>query len=341
MKQINVGIDIGYSNTKIAYGDGAYPHVKVIPSGVGPVEAYSEEPGLGIEDKAGADIVEINGRRYVAGVEQSHLRTKRNRHSDYPSSEEYLALYYRALRLLPGTNIDTIITGVPVEQHRDSKFCERLVARLRGRHVIKSNLTVFIEDVIVIPQPVGAYADAGVQMLEESDREIVREGRTLVVDPGFYSTDWAMFYQGRLVRSASGSNNCAMGLVLEGAVRRIEQQLGNKVRIERIEQALRRGARTILFRGKHLDFAPYLDSALKEVNRENATDLLNATNLEQEQIDLVIIAGGGAEYFRVVVSQALPGCRVVLPPRPVAANVRGYWYLARARQMASATVTVR
>jgi plasmid segregation protein ParM len=341
MKLDVFALDIGYSNLKVAYGEGAIPQVVVMPAGVGPVEACTEDLGAGLGSHNQAESIDIGGRQFVAGIDQSYLRVKRNRHPDYPMSDEYLALYYRALRLAAAGEIDTLVTGVPVEQHRDGKFCERLAERLRGRHEIKTGLSVSVKEVFITAQPIGAFADATVQMGSEGDRQIIRLGRVLVVDPGFYSNDWALFDQGRLVRSASGSNNNAMGQVLEDTVQRIEKELHDRVKVDRIEQALRRGAQTVLFHGEHLDFTPYLHSALEAVNRENTTDLLNTKNFEREQVDLVILGGGGAEYFRTAVKQAFPGSRIEVLPRPVAANVRGYWYMQRARRMATTMVAAQ
>jgi len=341
MKLDIFALDVGYSNLKVAFGEGAIPQVMVLPGGVGPVEACTEDLGAGLGARNHAETVDIGGKQFVAGIDQSYLRVKRNRHPDYPMSDEYLALYYRALRLAGATEMEILITGVPVEQHRDHKFCERLAERLRGKHEVRSDFFVTVKEVFITAQPIGAFADATVQMGSEGDRQVIRLGRVLVVDPGFYSNDWALFDQGRLVRSASGSNNNAMGQVLEDTVQRIEKELHDRVKVDRIEQALRHGSQTVLFHGEHLDFGPYLQSALDAVNRENATDLLNAKNIEREQIDLVVLGGGGAEYFRAAVNQAFPGSRIEVLPRPVAANVRGYWYMQRARRMATIMVAAK
>jgi len=341
MKLEVLALDIGYSNLKVAFGEGAIPQVVILPGGAGPVESCTEDLGAGLGSHNQAETIDIGGRWFIAGIDQSYLRAKRNRHPDYPMSDEYLALYYRALRIAAATEIENLVTGVPVEQHADSKFCERLAERLRGKHQIGSALAVTVKEVFVTAQPIGAFADAAVQMGSEGDRQVIRLGRVLVVDPGFYSNDWALFDQGRLARAASGSNNNAMGQVLEDTVQRIEKELHDRVKVDRIEQALRHGSNTVLFHGEHLDFGPYLVSALEAVNRENATDLLNAKNIEREQIDLVVLGGGGAEYFRAAVKQAFPGSRIEVLPRPVAANVRGYWYMQRARRMATAMVVAK
>jgi len=335
MKLDAVGIDIGYSNTKGAFGDGPVPQTFVLPSGAGLADTLSEDVGVGSDRPSQAELIEIGGRQYIACIDQNYLRTKRTRHANYPLTEEYLALYYAALAKLEATEIAVLVTGVPVEQYANKKFCGQLADRLRGEHNIRKEVSVTVHEVIVTGQPVGSFADASIQLGTESDRLIIRHGHVLVEDPGYYSNDWAVFEQGRLIPSASGSNSLAMGQVLEMAAQRIEHELGDHVKPEKIEQALRSGARTILFHGEHLDYAPFLKTALNTLQRDAVTDLMNSKNLEREQFDLVLLTGGGAEYYRPIVAQAFPGTRIEVLPRAVAANARGYWLLATTRYRGS------
>jgi len=337
VKYKTVGMDIGYSNVKCAVGDGTLPRILIFPAGAGPVEAYSEDVGVGAGHDRTGDVIEIDGRHYVAGVEPCALRSKRNRHRDYPLSEEYLALYRCALLKLQATEINVLVTGVPVDQYTDKKLCEQIVSRLSGTQQITENIAVNVHDVAVTAQPVGSFADASFQLSTDSDRQIVQEGRVLVLDPGSQTLDWAAFDQGRLIRTASGSSYLAMGQMLELAAKSIETELGDRVKPERIEQALRRGTDTVLFHGEHLDYSRFIKSALQSIHRDIVTELLNSKTLEREQFDLVIVTGGGANYYRQIAAEAFRGSRIEVLPHPVAGNVRGYWLLATARQQALAS----
>lgn len=332
MKYKKVGLDIGYSNVKCAVGDGAVPRILIFPAGAGPADAYSEDVGMGPGYENSGDVIDIEGRQYVAGVDPSTLRSKRNRHRDYPLSEEYLALYRCALRKMQATEIDVLVTGVPVDQYTDNKFREQIVNRLNGTQRITDSIVVQVHEVAVTAQPVGSFADASVQLSSDNYRHIVLEGRVLVLDPGSQTLDWAAFDQGRLIRSASGSSYLAMGQVLELAARSIEAELGDRVRPERIEQALRRGMDTVLFHGEHLDYSRFIKTALQSLHRDIVTELLNSKTLEREQFDLVIVTGGGAGYYCGIAAEVFSGSRVEVLPHPVAGNVRGYWLLAAARQ---------
>lgn len=332
MKFKKVGMDIGYSNVKCAIGDGVVPNIVIFPAGAGPVDAYSEDVGMGPDYEKSNNVFEIEGRQYVAGVDPSTLRSKRNRHREYPLSDEYLALYRCALQKINATEIDVLVTGVPVDQYTDNKFREQIVNRLRGAQRITEDVVVQVHDVAVTAQPVGSFADASVQLTSDNYRQIVLDGRVLVLDPGSQTLDWAAFDQGRLIRSASGSSFLAMGQVLELAARSIEAELGDRVKPERIEQALRRGLDTVLFHGEYLDYSRFIKSALQSLHRDIVMELLNSKTLEREQFDLVIATGGGAGYYREIAAEAFSGSRIEILPHPVAGNVRGYWLLAAVRQ---------
>lgn len=338
MKSISVAIDIGYSNVKIASGSAPLPKICIYPAGVGPVNAFGEDIGLADSLGGSGEVIDVFGSRYIALVDQSSLRNKRTRHSGYPLTDEYLALCLAALRKQKMDEVDLLVTGVPVKQYFDRSFCVRLAERLKGDHKIHHGQSITINEVIVKAQPMGSYADASIQLASPSDRQIVRCGRVLVLDPGSQTLDWAAFDQGRLIQSASGSSYLAMGQVLELASKHIETELGDRVKPERIEQALRDGLDTVLFHGEHLDYSRFINSALQSLHRDIVTELLNTKTLEREQFDLMIVTGGGAHYYREIANQAFSGSRIEILPHPVAANVRGYWLLAMARHQSLAAI---
>jgi len=340
MEQNVFAIDIGYSNLKVAFGDSAIPRVLVLPAGAGLAENFSEQvSSTAVNNSEGGEFITVDGKNFIAGIDQNHIRVKRHRNPNYTMTKEWMALYFTGLIKTEATEIGLAITGLPAEQSRDVKLCERVAARMRGKHQVKPDRVVTVHDAVVVAQPVGAYVDAGFQAASESIRQIIRDGRVLSLDIGYYSVDWGLFDGSRSIKAVSGSNNSAMSAVIETVIRKIEQQHDDKITPERVEQSLRSARHTILFHGHELDLTPYLQEALVAVNEDTATDLLNAKNLDREQIDLVVLAGGGAEHYRSAAERAFPGSPIVISPRPVAANVRGYWYLQRAQYLASTART--
>lgn len=336
MKVGVVAIDIGYSNTKLAYGDALVPEVEIIPSGVCAADSIGDRViGSGKSQTHKNLVVTVGDNQFAVGIEQTQIKQKRQRNPNYPFTDQYLALFYGGLSLTRASEVDTLVTGLPVEQYQDASTASRLEARLRGEHEVSPGHVVSVRDVYVTAQPVGAFVDMHFQGAQRNYREIMSRGRVLVLDPGFHTVDWAFFDQGSLLKTVSGSNTAAMSSVMELVSVCIEHDLGDKVTIERIEQAMRSDSNSILFHGEELNISNYLETALDAVNTDAITDLLNAKNLDREQIDLVVLAGGGAGYYRKAAEKVFPGSRIEISSSPVAANVRGYWYMERARCVAA------
>ena len=53
-------------------------------------------------------------------------------------------------------------------------------------------------------------------------------------------------------------------------------------------------------------------------------------NLDQNP-DVIVLAGGGAEVFRESVEAAFGGVELFSAPQPVLANAKGFWLLGRPR----------
>lgn len=154
-----LGLDIGYSNLKIAMGhkdEGMT--TKVLPAGAGRVELMPRNMSAGM----GNDFLQvvINGEKWAAGVEPSRLQGwERELHRDYKSTDVYKALFYAALLVSEQTEIDMLVTGLPVDQAKDEQQRNELIDLLKGAHQITPKLEVTVKDVLVVPQPAGAYME--------------------------------------------------------------------------------------------------------------------------------------------------------------------------------------
>lgn len=187
MKISVAGVDTGYSNLKLACGDSATPRTFVLPAGVGPLESLATEvvPGKDGGSSQG-EIIEIGERQYVAGIPHVILKSKRDTSPDYPLSDAYLALYRAALAKTGAAEIEHVVTGVPTDQIKDSRLCQKLRERLTGVHHIRAGRAITVSEVSIVPQPVGGYVDACFQLPLEEDRNLAKVGRVLVLDPGFF-----------------------------------------------------------------------------------------------------------------------------------------------------------
>lgn len=325
-----VGVDIGYSAVKIAYGSGKEPAILRLPVGAAPIARC----GLrfdGTHALGGGHEVLINDERWVAGIEPHQLEDfVPTMDESYPSTDEYRALYYAALSAIGATKIDCLVTGLPVRQFRDETQRETLRSRLEGRHYIREDLVVEVERVMVIPQPAGAF---GAHTLDGSKLDAyakIRPNETvLVVDPGHYSLDWVVFAGGFKLNS-SGSTSSAGEVVLKRAADLLSKEYGVVVRPARVQEAVLNGAQSLRLGDKEMFFWPAMTSAAEEIVNANLRALRGSVRSVSDArgVDLVLITGGGAAVFEKPLRDAFAPARVVMVHNSVAANARGFYVYA-------------
>lgn len=317
-----LGLDIGYSNLKLAYGAvGQIPKDLMIPSGAAPERSLPH----GIRMAGEGIKVEVEGEPWCIGLPHGRFdQSSRSLHENYSESGAYKALFHGALRLTPTTRIDKLVTGLPVAQWQDVGFRQQLVQRLQGQHTVAPEETVDIEKVEVIPQPLGAYLDRLWQA--DADAKVLSEGRVLIVDPGFYSVDWIVIEAGALRKSGSGSSLDAMSVLIREAATEIDREQKGQVSLSTIEDALRRNRREIFLYGRPLILTPYLETAARRVSFQALDALHESLRREQGSIDVVILAGGGAQLYQEAVRTAFGQSRIMMSEAPTCANARGFFY---------------
>lgn len=316
-----MGLDIGYSNLKVALGQGdGQPRQVLHPAGAAPADRMPERIG-GDDD---AIRVLVDDAPYAACVSPDRLENwNRVLHEDYPNTPSYRALYHAALLLCGQEAVQRVVTGLPVSQYQDRERRAALAAALRGEHRITPKRTVAVEEVQVVPQPVGGYLDL---VWRADDPGLLDEARVLVLDPGFFSVDWVLVAGGEVRHASSGTSHQAASVILERANRLLAEDHGGRVGRERLEQALRRGHDRVLLFGRPVEIAPYLRQAARQVVPVAVEALREALRNEMDGIDVVVIGGGGAGFYEEAIRELFPRSRVVVPPEPVFANARGFWF---------------
>lgn len=317
-----LGIDIGYSNLKLAYGpQGAEPKVLLRPAGAAPADRLGEKiGGNGEEDFL---RVLVNGEPFVAGLSPDRAELwSRELHEDYPSTNSYRALFHAGLLLSELDQIDLVVTGLPVNQYLNPELRERLAAQMQGEHQITPRRKITVSKVKVVPQPVGGFVD---HVWSLQDATEIEDSRVLVVDPGFFSVDWVLISNGELRRQSCGTSLEASSVILDEAVRLIAEDFGGNVGRERLEHTLRNGHDQVRLFGERVDVAPYLTKAADKVGPIVSTRLRESLRKENASADMVLLVGGGAGFFELAIKDAFPQLKVSTPDTPVFANVRGFW----------------
>ena len=328
-----VGIDVGYGNVKALAFDMATGDTTqiVMPVGAAPANRAAQAVDGGGVDVGEGALVEIDGETWVAGVHPLTLQNfSRPTHSRYPKTREYLALFYAALARLGVSRIPLLVTGLPVRQYIDGKEngeVTELRQRLQGIHYIARGKQVTIERVMVVPQPAGAYTDL---LQSEPDLARRREVTTLVVDVGYYSTDWVLARDGRILNAHSSSVTDATSMIIEAAAAQISLANGG-VRFSpaRLEAAMRKGAATMALGSKEIDYRAFLSAAAADVGGRVVSEACSRLRSQPDMVDLVLIAGGGGSFVERMFHDNFSQSRIVLSQEPVMANVRGFLAIGR------------
>ncbi|WP_291984561.1 ParM/StbA family protein [Candidatus Accumulibacter sp. ACC007] len=317
-----LGIDIGYSNLKLACGDpGGEPRVVLRPAGAAPADRLGEK--IASDGEEDFLRVLVNGEPFVSGLSPDRAELwSRELHEDYPSTASYRALFHAGLLLSELEQIDRVVTGLPVNQYLDPALRERLAGQMRGEHQITPRRRVTVSEVKVVPQPVGGFVDYVWGLPDASE---IEDSRVLVVDPGFFSVDWLLISNGELRRQSCGTSLEASSVILDEAVRLIAQDFGGNVGRERLEHTLRKGHAQVRLLGERVEIAPYVKKAADKVGPIVTTRLRESLRKENASADLVLLVGGGAGFFEEAIKDAFPQLKVSTTEAPVFANVRGFW----------------
>lgn len=332
MGKFVLGLDIGYSNLVMAAGDTDStdrPEVTVLPAGAGPLELMPKDLMGGVSAESAVQVL-VNGEKWVAGVEPERLQGwSRELHKNYPTTEVYRGLFYAALLLTGRETIDTLVTGLPVNQHMDAGFRERLAASLKGEFQITPKVKVTVKEVIVVPQPAGAYMNTISNTIDDDLLEIISEGRTVIIDPGFFSVDWVTLEGGEVRYQSSGTDLKAMSRVIEEMALLIENDYGSSPSIEKIERALRSEKSDMIFIGRKICTTEYYKEAATKVARASLIPMRTSLREEGTDVDVVILAGGGAQAYIDAAKDVFPKSQIIMPDKPVESNATGFWYCSK------------
>jgi plasmid segregation protein ParM len=334
MNDVLVGVDVGYGETKVAFPELGAPCYTSFASIAEPVPGNEVELGGGLH-KRDTLCVLVDGKRFEVGRDAeliAEVNSVRALHDDYIETTEYRAKLYAALLAAKQPRITRLVTGLPVShmaQHRD-----RLVRLLTGRHQVSDDFAVTIDDVQVIPQPLGGLLDYSA---EQRNRQLVRDLTVLVIDPGYYTTDWLIVDRLRAVKQRSDSRGIGMHHVLQAARDRIKAQHGGGAPAAgKLADALKAGIR-VPFRKGSIDVLPIAEEAARALTETVGSAIKNVVN-DFSDIDLVLLVGGGATVFRPAIEAMVAGTGLEVEVAHSAgfANVRGYYILGE--RMASQVI---
>lgn len=329
-----VGLDIGYSNVKMVFEVEGVKTTVVMPAGAAPSIQFTNNPGGRMAQGAAGAVkpiqVVVEGEEYFAGVEPGSLESwERNLGDDYIDSLPYRALFYAALARTGKKEIDHLVTGLPVNHFMDEKYRDRLAKVMTGEHQIAPKKTVSVKKVTVLPQPGGAYYHAISNIDDMEIMERIEYARCIVIDPGFYSVDFVTFEEGAIRYNSAGTSLEAMSKILQRVADYIHRDYSTPPSIATLEKAVRLNREFIFHLSEKIELIPYLMRAGMEAGSAAVQKVKNSLRQDSGNADVVIIAGGGAEFYREAVVKAFPKARLYVPQNSVIAVADGYFIAAK------------
>lgn len=319
--------DVGYGNTKSAWPLGSEIKLNMYPS-LAPLAATSalNEFGGGVFKSRNVVTVEVDGARYEVGPDVSisgaHVHTGRSLSEDFATTPNYAALLAGAFHYAGAREIENLVLGLPV--HNTQKYAAFLKERFTGTHDFGWG-DISIGNVLPLPQPLGTL----ISYIQQTGKSYDPENAHLVIDVGYYTTDWVVARGYTVDDTRSGG--------VPGGAARVYQQVASLIAtdkgqpfdaIERIDKAIR-DARPLVYFGHDLDIGAYLTEALaitQQLIKEIQTKVGRTDDLR-----VIILTGGGAHLYATAIRAAFPQNVIIVMDSPYYANVRGFYAIGAAR----------
>ncbi len=326
-----LGLDIGYGGLKVVGGAATF-ELPAMNAGM-----YSRRATAALAATVGERVrgdddsyeVVVDGEVWKTCFDPARVSTtSRNIDDNYIDSKEYKALFYTGLVLAGMKEIDMLVTGLPVVHAKDPAMKAKLVAMMKGIHEVQPGRFVSVKDVAVIPQPYGGYM-LWESMMASDDGVDPDEATVVVVDPGTYSVDWALFEKRNVRPELNGSSTKASFVIMNEARGFIQEDCKpHQLPVSKLESAILADKKTILMGGENVEIAPYLARAAARVVPDVVQQIKPNLRITEGSADRVVLVGGGSHFFKDELLKEWGPKVVVVPDEPVTANAAGFFLFA-------------
>lgn len=325
-------IDLGFGNVKYVTGHqhGQPVRCDLFPSLAAQV-VRREDLGGGVMAQRDTVVIEVDGAMYEVGkdaelaTDTTHGRTL---DGSYPVTAQYLAMMRGALAYMGQPVIDLLVLGLP--NNTISQYEAKLKEIGVGEHVVPNirrrvdssapaEITVTVREVWVLNQPLGGFFD---HAITAGTMRSMSAQQNLIIDPGFFTFDWLMAKGFKPITSRSKAVNGGMSAVLRVIADAISQELViQPPNLKRVDDAVRNGGKMRLF-GRDVDISAHIRLG-KSKAAEYIAELASLVG-DGSDVDNIILAGGGSQFFLDVVEAKYPRHKIIIANDPIYANVRGF-----------------
>jgi hypothetical protein len=333
---ITIGLDIGYGEVKAVSGEA----VLKFPSVMGHAreikfaqnDIAERHPGDQITDEEGAWFVGDLALTQLPPGELLRLRGRTANEATMGNAFRLRLAKVAIGKLVAGMWKETfgfsdvvhlkIATGLPVDHMRDAAGFK---SALLGQHLIRTDRTELIanvSEVMVMPQGYGSIYAMNLTPNGEINRQHTYR-RTGVCDVGTYTVDLALDDEGEYVDAQSGSVESGMFTAQERIAAALERDYRQKMPYKLVEEVLRTGI--FHANGQPIDYSGVVEEALAPL-RSATLSLMSEKWHGGAIVDVIYLAGGGAEYVFEEVQAVYPQAQLL--PYAQLANARGYLHYA-------------
>ncbi len=316
-----IGLDVGYGFMKVTDGKTGFSFPSVIGEGHNKQTFNVLSTGNSPVD----DLkIGIDDQLYFVG--KTAIRHSKFAHRDLSYtraiSDDLETLFYSALSPFCNNPVNRfrVITGLPVERMHLSYD---LAERVKGEKVVvifkgdtPHEVKIDIEDVEVVPQPLGTYWAVYLNTLGQITEPSA--GQIGIIDVGFRTTDLAAIEESEYIPEKSKTipiglvtaySEIANHLALSYGVEKENYDLDGIVIKKRLNVA-----------GEIIDITDIVNNAYAKL----AMNILVMINSYWKTNDFgnIVISGGGGQAVSTYMSPKLKQAQ--LAPEPITANCRGY-----------------
>lgn len=333
MNKVVLAIDIGYGNIKAVWGAERTSEDEIIFRAIAnqiPNGSHKQsDPTLGRVP------IFVNDETFEVGPD-AYLSTGTNISDfNYIFRNEYTAflrgvIHYMFTKTGVHNRIDLLAVGLPVGNFQLHK--DKLIEICKGEHDIPTpqnlikqfgkTVKVFIDKVLVIPQPIGALSVYATKCTTEN-KEM---GSTLIIDIGYKTLDWIFSHGMRVDMGRSGSFAGGVSVLLREVSGAVGKQLGvGFIDLIEVEKALTTDK--IFADGRMHDFTPY-QGMIGEASARVIDKFFGAINIDRA-FSSIILTGGGAKYYRDALARKFPTHQIQFDDDAVMSNARGFYLIAK------------
>lgn len=318
----NIGIDLGYANTKVVHANGR----AMFPSVVG----TPEQSAFKMRGEIQSFQLEHDGYKYSVGdtaIEQSRF-TSRPESRDWIESPEYQVLLKAALsRVAFGSWSAVVFTGLPLAFFDDAEKLEEI---FEGIHHIKAGrqtATVNVSKCIAIPQPMGTLANAAFDNEGKIVDGTIASGNIGVIDIGGKTTN--ILHAAKMGDVVRETDSLDVGCwdAMRAIRPRIEELCPDANYADHdITKAIT--TKSIKYRGKRVDLTDVIQEVLTPFARQIVTKASELWPGGGATLDTILLSGGGAVLLESLIIPQINHGDIRVVQDSVYANALGFYKLA-------------